>query len=176
MRTLRPSLWISLSCGLLIAGVAFAHDVPNHELPAQPATTAVAAPAPAPEVAAGPVTTGAPITVKKSVPIAKLAKSPAKFVGKTILIEGTVKEVCQGKGCWVEVEDANGVSFMAKSLDDSVLLPMTCGGRKVVVQGVVTKLTAKGHDHHGPKHDEAAAGHSCPAPTFVLATQGATLP
>lgn len=177
MRTLRPSLWISLSCGLLLSGVAFAHDVPNHELPSQPAA-GVQAPAatPAPEVAAGPVTAGAPITVKKPVPIAKLAKSPAKFVGKTILIEGTVKEVCQGKGCWVEVEDASGVSFMAKSLDDSVLLPMTCAGRKVVVQGVVTKLTAKGHDHHGPAHDQAAAGHSCPAPTFVLATQGATLP
>lgn len=177
MRILRPSIWISLSCGLLVAAVAFAHDVPNHELPTQPTPgVATPVPTPAPEATAGPVSAGAPITVKKPVPIAKLAKSPGKFVGKTILIEGTVKEVCQGKGCWVEVEDANGASFMAKSLDDSILLPKNCAGRKVVVQGVVTRLMPKGHDHHGPAHDEAAVGHSCPAPSFVVATLGAVLP
>jgi hypothetical protein len=171
MRTLRPSLWISLSCSLLFAAVANAHDAPSHQLPDPPAA-GVEAPAAAPST--GPVAVGAPITMKKPVPIAKLAKSPEKFVGKTILIEGTVKEVCQGKGCWVEVEDAKGVSFMAKSLDDSILLPKTCAGRKVVVQGVVTRLMPKGHDH-AAGHDEEHAGHACPTPSFVLSTQGAKL-
>src|SRR5687768_4537018 len=79
---------------------------------------------------ADPVKVGAPITVKKPVKIEKLSKQPARFVGKTVRLEGKVKAVCQGTGCWVEVEDAQGLTFLAKSLDESVLLPMDCAGKK----------------------------------------------
>ena len=121
-----------------------------------------------PATAGDPFRAGAPITVKKPVRIQKLAKHPAKFEGKVLRLEGTVKNVCQGRGCWVNVEDANGVTFMAKSLDESVLLPKDCAGRKVIVQGVVTSLPHT--------HDEATEeGHACPAPRFVLATQGVEL-
>ena len=75
---------------------------------------------------AAPQTFGAPVTVKKPVVIARLAKNPERFKGRTIRLEGTVKDVCQGKGCWVEVADEKGASFMAKSLDESVLLPKDC--------------------------------------------------
>jgi hypothetical protein len=119
---------------------------------------------------AEPVAVGAPITVKKPVKIAKLAKSPEKFVGKTIRLEGTAKAVCQGKGCWVEVSDSKGVTFLAKSLDESVLLPKDCAGRAIVVQGTVTRLDAKAHDH-----EHEGEGHSCPAPTYVISTLGARL-
>jgi hypothetical protein len=112
---------------------------------------------------------GAPVTVEQPVSIAALAASPETFVGQTVRLEGTVKEVCQGLGCWVEVQDAKGTTFMAKSLDDSVLLPKDCAGRKVVVQGVVTALATE--------HEEPAepAGHVCPRPEYVVATQGAML-
>ena len=119
---------------------------------------------------AEPVKAGAPITVKKPVKIAQLAKKPERFVGKTIRLEGTVKAVCQGAGCWVEVQDARGATFLAKSLDESVLLPKDCAGKKVVVQGVVTRLDAKTHDH-----EHGGEGHSCPQPTFLVSTQGAAV-
>lgn len=118
--------------------------------------------------AGDPIRAGAPITVKKSVRIDKLAKQPAKFEGKVLRLEGTVKNVCQGRGCWVDVEDANGVSFMAKSLDETILLPKDCQGRKVIVQGIVTALP---HTHDAAAED----GHACPAPKYVLATQGVEL-
>lgn len=112
---------------------------------------------------------GAAVTVKKSVPVAKLAAAPAKFEGKTVRIEGTVAEVCQGRGCWVRVKDDKGQLFLAKSLDETVLLPKDCAGQYVVVQGVVTALKAKPHEH-----GEGEA-HECPTPEFVVATQGIEL-
>lgn len=111
---------------------------------------------------------GAKVTAKKPVVIAQLAQSPAKFKGKTVRLEGTVKDVCQGKGCWIEVADETGASFLARSLDESVLVPKDCKGRKVVVQGVVTTLPQK-------VHEEKPEGHACPKPEWVLSTQGVEL-
>jgi hypothetical protein len=115
---------------------------------------------------------GAPVTVKKSVPIAKLQKQPEKFTGKVLRIEGVVKNVCQGAGCWVEVEDAKGATFLAKSLDESVLLPNDCKGRRVVVQGTFLSKPAKDHDHAAHAGE---APHECPSPTYLLSTQGIEL-
>ena len=114
---------------------------------------------------------GASITETRSVALAKLVRKPRTYIGRTLRIEGTVKDVCQGQGCWLEVQDATGKSFLAKSLDESVLVPKDCKGRHVIVQGVLTSRPAKGHDHH--EGDEAA--HECPSPTYVLDTRGVEL-
>ena len=111
---------------------------------------------------------GAPVTAKKAVDIAKLSKDPARFAGRRVRLEGTVKEVCQGKGCWVEVE-AGGASFLARSLDESVLLPKDCKGRRVVVQGIVKALPQT------IKEEPKEEGHACPKPEWVVATQGIEL-
>ena len=89
------------------------------------------------------VRVGAAVTSRKPTDIDKLARDPKKYVGRTVRIDGTVKKVCQGAGCWVEVASAKGTTFLARSLDESVLLPKDCAGRKIVVQGVVTMLPAK---------------------------------
>ena len=115
---------------------------------------------------------GAPVVEKKVTKLAQLAKKPARFEGKTLRIEGVVTNVCQGQGCWVEVRDAKGATFMAKSLDESVLVPKDCKGQRIVVQGVVTALPAKDHDH---EHSADVAAHECPVPSYVLSTQGVEL-
>ena len=111
---------------------------------------------------------GASVTAKKAVNVVKLARDPARFAGRKIRLEGTVKEVCQGRGCWVEVE-ADGASFMARSLDETVLLPKDCKGRRIVVQGVVKALP------RAIKEEPKEQGHSCPKPEWVVATEGAEL-
>jgi hypothetical protein len=116
------------------------------------------------------VAVGAPVTVDRPVSLVSLAASPESFAGETVRLEGTVKAVCQGMGCWVEVQDAKGASFIARSLDESVLLPKDCVGRKIVVQGVVTALPQEAHEEPAE-----AAGHVCPKPEYVVATQGAML-
>ena len=111
---------------------------------------------------------GSRIKVKKSVDVAALAQDPGQFSGKKVRIEGTVKDVCQGKGCWVEVE-AGGASFMARSLDEKVLVPKDCKGWSIVVQGVVKALP------RAAKEEAVPEGHACPRPEWVLATQGVEL-
>jgi hypothetical protein len=111
---------------------------------------------------------GATITETRATPLAKLLRRPSAFEGRTLRIEGTVKDVCQGRGCWIELSDAKGRTFLAKSLDETVLVPKDITGRRVVVQGVLTSRPAKGHVHE----DGEEAGHSCPAPTWVIDTRG----
>lgn len=135
-------------CTLLVAGAALA--------------------GPEPAACADAQRFGAPVTVKKAVNIARLAKDPVKFAGRTVRLEGTVKEVCQGMGCWVEVE-SKGASFLARSLDESVLLPKDCKGRKVVVQGVVKALPRVAKD------EPVEVGHACPKPDWIVATEGVIL-
>ena len=123
-----------------------------------------------------PLRVGAAITVKKSTDIDRLARNPKRYLGRTVRIEGVVKNVCQGMGCWVEVASAKGGSFLAKSLDESVLLPKDCVGRRIVVQGAVTALPAQGAEAHAHAHAEIPVeGHVCPAPAYVVSTQGVEL-
>jgi hypothetical protein len=135
-------------CALLIAGAALAGEAKSGNSDVQKF--------------------GAPVTTRKAVDIAKLAKDPARFAGRRVRLEGTVKDVCQGRGCWVEVEAADA-SFLARSLDESVLLPKDCKGRKVVVQGVVKALPRT------IKEEPREEGHACPKPEWVVATQGIEL-
>jgi hypothetical protein len=114
---------------------------------------------------------GQEVTVGQPTAIAELAADPARFLGRLVRLEGVVAGVCQGSGCWVEVEGADGGRFMAKSLDESILLPTDCSGQKIVVQGMVVALTPE------PEHAQAAEaeGHVCPQPRYVVSTQGAEL-
>jgi hypothetical protein len=119
--------------------------------------------------AAAPQRFGAEVKLRKPVNIAQLAANPAKFKGKAVRLEGTVKDVCQGSGCWVEVQDATGASFIARSLDETVLLPRDCKGQHVVVQGIVVTLPREAAEEPEPKD------HACPKPNFVVSTRGAEL-
>ena len=151
--------------GSLLAALILAIAVP----------TVAETPAAAPDPASDVIKVGAPITVKKPVDIAALAKKPSRFAGKTVRLEGVVRDVCQGRGCWVEVEGAKGASFMARSLDHSILLPKDCKGRRIVVEGVVTamKETPEEHAAHAGEAEEEPAGHACPVTEWVVATKGA---
>ena len=113
---------------------------------------------------------GAAVHAKSAVNVAALSPAPEKFAGRTVILEGVVKDVCQGAGCWVEVQAADGSSFMAKSLDESVLLPNDCKGQRIRVEGVVTALTAKNTHEHTEAPD-----HACPKPNYVVATKGIQL-
>ena len=150
--------------GSLLAAVLLAAAVPSvADTPAAPAD--------------GVVKVGAPLTVKKPVDIAALAKKPERFAGKTVRLEGVVKEVCQGRGCWVEVVGPKGASFMARSLDHSILLPQDCKGRRIAVEGVVTAMkaeeTPEEHAAHAAEKAGEPEGHACPVSEWVVATKGA---
>ncbi|KAF0242367.1 MAG: hypothetical protein FD180_3948 [Planctomycetota bacterium] len=87
---------------------------------------------------------------------------------KQVQIEGTVRGVCKGRGCWVEVDDGKGKTI-AKSLNDSILFPKDCVGKRVLVQGVVRVMGA------AREGEGSGSGDGCPQPEILVEIQGAKL-
>jgi hypothetical protein len=85
---------------------------------------------------------------------------------KQVQIEGTVRAVCKGRGCWVEVDDGKGKTI-AKSLNDSILFPKDCVGKRVLVQGVVRVMGA------AKAGEGSSSGDGCPQPEILVEIQGA---
>lgn len=52
-----------------------------------------------------------------------------------VKVVGTVEAVCQMKGCWMNITEANQPQMMVKFKDYGFFVPKDIAGRKVVMQG-----------------------------------------
>lgn len=95
-------------------------------------TMIAAAQDPAPAVKG--TTYGAGATAQGAIPVSKIETSmtDAKFTGKAT---GKVVSVCQEKGCWMKVENANGETMMVKFKDYGFFMPKDIVGKEVVLDG-----------------------------------------
>ena len=60
-----------------------------------------------------------------------------------VTIAGTVKGVCQAKGCWMTIELPNGKDMTVKFKDYAFFMPMDCAGKNIVAHGkTFTKITS----------------------------------
>ena len=85
------------------------------------------------------------------VALADVIKAPEKYKDKKIILEGTVKNVCQKKGCWMEVvaaPDQPGVRVTFK--DYGFFVPKDAAGYKVRAEGKVkiSTLSKEEADHY----------------------------
>jgi hypothetical protein len=48
---------------------------------------------------------GGEVTLEESVNLAEIYASPDQYKDKEIRVEGSIKEVCQHKGCWLKLTD-----------------------------------------------------------------------
>lgn len=94
---------------------------------------------------------GEEMQAQTPVKFAVVDASPGEYVGKPVLVEGTVKSVCQKMGCWMQIED-EGHTAMVRWKDGcggKYAFVKDAAGQKVLVQGVLS-----------PKHmDESEAEH-----------------
>ena len=116
--------------------------------PAKAADAAVPA-APAPEakpkvepLKASPGTTlyGAKLTEGKPIAIAEILKAPADHKDKQILVNGTVRKICQKKGCWMEMADSSDASLPGCRVmfkDYGFFVPMDAGGAQAKLEGTI---------------------------------------
>ncbi len=80
-------------------------------------------------------------TLKSKTLVSDIFKTPEKFVGKTVMVEGTILDVCQKRGCWMDISgDKKGEKIKIKVDDGVIVFPVSKKGHKAVVQGVVEKL------------------------------------
>ncbi len=113
------------------------------------------APAPAASASAGSTGTlllGERITTAV-VPLADIAKDPARYANRTVTTTGKVTSVCQEMGCWMEIRDESGQAHV-RMHGHSFFVPKTASGHVARVQATVVK----GSDEECAEKGPAGAG------------------
>ena len=84
---------------------------------------------------------GNPITLNNTTPISHILNTPLEFLGDTVLVSGTIIEVCKKRGCWMEIaSDEEFQSIRIKVKDGEIIFPLSAKGSDTLVQGVVEQL------------------------------------
>lgn len=106
---------------------------------------------------------GKEITLTEKTKISEILASPQDFVGKKVLVEGTVVNVCKKRGCWIELSsDKEFESIRVKVQDGVIVFPVEAKGKRATVEGEVysfdyeTEVECGGSDckKNEEKHDE----------------------
>ncbi|MFA5117438.1 MAG: DUF4920 domain-containing protein [Candidatus Omnitrophota bacterium] len=79
---------------------------------------------------------GQAISEKNKSAIIDILRSPNRFEGKTVRVEGKISEVCPS-GCWLRVKDDTGTLFV-DILPSNFVIPQAVG-HQAVVEGRVKK-------------------------------------
>ena len=81
---------------------------------------------------------GKPLTLKEKTPISAILKDPHAYHGKKVQVEGTIVEVCEERGCWINIASDKPFEKIRFKVDDGVIVfPLDAKGRKAVAEGVV---------------------------------------
>jgi hypothetical protein len=83
---------------------------------------------------------GAAFTDAKAVSLADVLADVNAYAGKTIKVEGKVKDVCQNKGCWLVVTDGER-EIRVTFKDYGFFVPKDSAEREVTLEGTVAKKT-----------------------------------
>jgi hypothetical protein len=88
------------------------------------------------------------ITLKKTTSLAEVLKNQKQFEKKEVLVEGTISEVCENKGCWMVV-DAGDKHVRVEFKDYGFFVPWGSEKKKIKMQGMIeTKIvSAKAAEH-----------------------------
>jgi hypothetical protein len=84
---------------------------------------------------------GKDIATKTKTAVSIILQAPAKYEGKTVLVEGEVLAVCQSKGCWIEVAgEKEGEKIKVKVEDGVIIFPQDAKGKKALVEGTLEEV------------------------------------
>jgi len=80
-------------------------------------------------------------TLSDTTLISTILSDPDAYVGQRVLVAGTVVEVCEKRGCWLQLASDREFETMRVKVEDGVIVfPMTARGHQAVVEGTVEKL------------------------------------
>lgn len=84
---------------------------------------------------------GAEITLSENTKISEILKSPDEYLGKKVLVEGAVVDVCKKAGCWMEIaSDVPNQKIRIKVKDGEIVFPLEAKGSSALVEGVVYSI------------------------------------
>jgi len=106
-------------------------------------------------------TFGKELTLKDTTLISNILANPDTFIGKKVLVEGRVVDVCKKRGCWMELaSDKEFQSIRVKVNDGEIVFPLEARGKRALVEGIVEELEIsreqliKAMKHHAEEQGE----------------------
>jgi hypothetical protein len=143
MKTFSAAL---LLCAAL--GAANAQDAHHGQHPKQETTAAADS--------SGRIVRGEAIGGSRRVAFADALKEPQKHAGKTVVIEGVVRRVCQAEGCWVEIGPKEGEGSVRVTFDHKFSVPKDAAEMNFRAEGTLkVKTLSKETVEHLVKDDGA---------------------
>jgi len=100
---------------------------------------------------------GEPIGDSSRVAFADALKEPQRYAGKTVVIEGVVRRVCQAEGCWVEIgPKGEGEGSVRVTFDHKFSVPKDASEMNFRAEGKLkVKTLSKERVEHLVKDDGA---------------------
>jgi hypothetical protein len=90
---------------------------------------------------------GKALTLKSKTSVSEILASPAKFDGKRVQIEGAVVDVCESRGCWIELASDKEFESIIFKVDDGVMVfPMSAKGKTARAEGLIKVTTLSKED------------------------------
>ena len=82
---------------------------------------------------------GEEITTSGAISAKKLPKRLKDGESEEFKVKGTIKEVCQAKGCWMTLDLGNNELMRVKFKDYGFFVPKDAAGKTAIIQGVAKK-------------------------------------
>ncbi|RMH71424.1 MAG: DUF4920 domain-containing protein [Gemmatimonadetes bacterium] len=124
-------------------------------------------------MAADKRTFGEELTLTEETPISEITENPEAYLGKRVLVKGTVVGVCAKRGCWINLASDNDYETLrVKVTDGEIVFPMDIKGHEAWVEGELYKLefdkdgnliTNTSDDPHVCSNHQHKEGESCDA-------------
>ncbi len=88
-----------------------------------------------------PLQLGAPLSFDTVTPVSEINNNPEKYLGKQVLIEGLIINVCAKRGCWMDIaSDVPFEKIQVKVVDGEIVFPLEAKGKKARVEGVAEEI------------------------------------
>jgi ribosomal protein S8E len=101
-------------------------------------------------------------------PVSEIMKNPDAYVGKTVLIKGSIIDVCPMRGCWMKVSsDQKQQSILIKVNDGEMVFPMHARGKKATLEGTLIKRVVSKEDQLAHEKERAKAANKPFDPSVV---------
>ncbi|MBI3193423.1 MAG: DUF4920 domain-containing protein [Ignavibacteriae bacterium] len=118
---------------------------------------------------------GKALTLKRVTKISTILEKPEKYHGKKVLVEGTIVDVCEKRGCWIEIASDKEFESLRFKVEDGVMtFPVDAKGKKVRAEGkfsleVVSKeeLIEQGKKHAKESGEEFDAASITEGKTYI---------
>ena len=84
---------------------------------------------------------GKGITLTKITKVSDILADPENYIGKAVLVEGQIVDVCKKRGCWMELaSDKEFETIKIKVKDGEIVFPLDSRGKRALAEGKVEKI------------------------------------